>query len=76
MGCVCGGFSSRVKLAHGDALLTFERCGCCGRCARWRLTSGGTKMAGTGALLEFRRLSGCQRCDGAGIEAPAVVAPS
>lgn len=60
IGCECGGFTARVKQAHGGAVLTFERCGSCGRCDYWVLTfAGGEKVKGVKARLAFRRL-----CDG------------
>ena len=60
IGCECGGFTARVKQAHDGAVLTFERCGSCGRCDAWVLTVAGMVRTGVIARLEFRRLSdGC-----------------
>ena len=60
IGCECGGFTSRVKQAHGGAVLAYERCGSCGRCDRWVLTVDGKRtLTGVSARLAFRRL-----CDG------------
>lgn len=60
MGCECGGFTARVKESYGGAVLTYERCGSCGRCDAWKLTVTGRVLKGVKARLEFRRLSdGC-----------------
>lgn len=55
IGCPCGGFTVSASERERGLILKYQRCGACGRCARWRFERDGSLVSeGETARREYR----------------------